>query len=334
MSGDWFATAPHVLSGETADVYFLRTREVMTAAGLNPIAAMEVFPSRAGILCGMREVHALLKAVLPSDADVWALGEGDAIAAKEVVLRIRALYLSYAIYETAILGILASETGWATAAADCVAAADGVPVVSFGARHVHPNAAAYIDYAAVIGGCASCSTPLGATLAGTEASGTMPHAMVICFGDTVEAALAFDKHVDAAAPRTVLVDTFLDEADEAVRVAGALGHRLQAVRLDTPSELGGVTPELVRRVRHRLDEQGFSRVRIFVSGGVTPERIREFGEARAPVDGFGVGSYISAAPPNDFTADLKEIDGRPVAKRGRTPGITPNPRLKPLDLSV
>jgi len=158
VSGNRFAPAPHVLSGETADVYFLRTREVMTAAGLNPIAAMEVFPSRAGVLCGMREVHALLRAILPSDAEVWALSEGDAIAAKEVVLRIVAPYLSYAVYETAILGILAGETGWATAAAECVAAADGIPVVSFGARHVHPNAAPSMDYAAVIGGCATCSS--------------------------------------------------------------------------------------------------------------------------------------------------------------------------------
>ncbi|RLE35846.1 nicotinate phosphoribosyltransferase, partial [Candidatus Acetothermia bacterium] len=48
----------------------------------------------------------------------------------------------------------------------------------------------------------------------------------------------------------------------------------------------------------------------------------------APVDAFGVGSAISGAPPIDFTADIKEIEGRPVAKRGRIPGITPNPRLK------
>ena len=65
-----------------------------------------------------------------------------------------------------------------------------------------------------------------------------------------------------------------------------------------------------------------------MSGGITPERIREFIEAGAPVDGFGVGSYISSAKPNDFTADLREIDGRPIAKRGRTPGITPNRRLQ------
>jgi nicotinate phosphoribosyltransferase len=299
----------------------------MEAAGLNPPAVMEIFPSRDGILCGVREVEALLRTVLPRDAEVMALNEGERTSAKEVVLRINAPYLSYAIYETAILGILAHETAWATAAAECVDAAAGIPVVSFGARHVHPNVAAHMDYAATIGGCAGCSTPLGAKLAGTEPSGTMPHAMVLCFGDTVEAALAFDRYASPEVPRTVLVDTFLDEPEESLRVAQALGDRLQAVRLDTPFELGGVTPDLVRQVRSRLDDAGFRQVRIFVSGGMTPTRIRKFIQTSAPVDGFGVGSHISSAPPNDFTADIKEIDGRPTAKRGRNPGITPNPRL-------
>jgi len=328
VTEDIFAPAPHILAGETSDVYFLRTRQVMGAAGLNPVAVMEVFPARAGVLCGVREVGALLRAVLPQDAEAWALSEGERISPKEVVLRIKAPYLSYAIYETAILGILAHETGWATAAAECVdPSAAGIPVVSFGARHVHPSAAPYMDYASIVGGCVSCSTPLGARLAATEPSGTMPHAMLLCFGDTVAAALAFDKYAEAETPRTVLVDTFLEEPEESLRVAQALGDRLQAVRLDTPSELGGVTPDLVQQVRSRLDEGGFTDVRIFVSGGMTPARIREFVSLEAPVDGFGVGSHISSAPPNDFTADLKEVDGRPIAKRGRTPGITPNPRL-------
>src|SRR3989304_1967747 len=42
---------------------------------------------------------------------------------------------------------------------------------------------------------------------------------------------------------------------------------------------------------------------------------------------FAVGSYISGAAPIDFTADIKEIAGRPVSKRGRLPGINPNDRL-------
>ena len=325
-----FRPPPQVMAGDTADVYFLRTRQVMEAEGLNPIATMEVFPHRDGLLCGMREVEALLRETLPKGAEAWALDEGETISQREVMLRINAPYLSYALYETAILGILAHESGWAQAARECVEAAQGVPVTSFGARHVHPLAAPYMDYAAIVGGCASGSTPLGARMAGKEPSGTMPHAMIICFGDTVKAAVAFDKHVEPDVPRVVLVDTFLDEPEEALRVAEALGERLQAVRLDTPSELGGVTPELVKETRARLDQAGFERVQLFVSGGVTPERIRHFLSSGAPVDGFGVGSYITSAQPNDFTADLKEVEGRPIAKRGRIPGITDNPRLKRL----
>ena len=52
------------------------------------------------------------------------------------------------------------------------------------------------------------------------------------------AAEAFDRHIDPEVPRIVLVDTFKDEAEESLRVADALGDRLWAVRLDTPSERG------------------------------------------------------------------------------------------------
>jgi nicotinate phosphoribosyltransferase len=34
-----------------------------------------------------------------------------------------------------------------------------------------------------------------------------------------------------------------------------------------------------------------------------------------------------SARPIDFTADLHEFEGKPIAKRGRIPGITPSPRL-------
>ena len=314
-----------VINGDSADIYFLRTRDVLAREGLNPVAAMELFPARDGLLCGMREAVALLKRVLPPGAEVWGLEEGEAMSRKETVLRITAPYQSYGIYETALAGYLSQESAWATAARECVEAADGVPVISFGARHVHPNVVAAMDYAAVVGGCASCSSVEGARLAGVAASGTMPHALIICLGDTVAAALAFDRHMPPDVPRTVLVDTFHDEAEESLRVAEAMRDRLQAVRLDTPGERGGVTPDLVKEVRARLDLAGFPSVQIFVSGGVTPERIATMGREGARVDGYGIGSYITSAPPIDFTADIHEIEGRPVAKRGRLPGITPNP---------
>jgi len=329
MPSPEFKPTPEVLSGDTADIYFVRTIDILRKEKLNPVATMEVFGSRAGILCGIEEVKALLNEVLPKDnREVWALAEGDTISHKEVALRITAPYQSYGVYETSIVGMLSQTSGWATAARECAEAAGDIPLVSFGARHVHPSVAGVMDYAAVVGGCTGCSSIAGARLAGVEASGTIPHALIIVVGDTVEATMLFDKHMPPEVPRVSLVDTFKDEAEESLRVAEALRDKLQSVRLDTPSERGGVTVELVNEVRARLDQAGFGHVKIFVSGGVNPERIAHFLEREAPVDGFGVGSYISGAKPIDFTADLHEIEGKPVAKRGRIPGITPNPRLK------
>ncbi|HEX2469937.1 MAG TPA: hypothetical protein VHK05_05060, partial [Candidatus Limnocylindrales bacterium] len=67
--------------------------------------------------------------------------------------------------------------------------------------------------------------------------------------------------------------------------------------------------------------------------GLDLERVRYFKEAGAPVDSYAVGAYISGATPIDFTGDIKEIDGRPIAKRGRIPGTTHSPRLQPVDLA-
>jgi nicotinate phosphoribosyltransferase len=185
-----------------------------------------------------------------------------------------------------------------------------------------------MDYSAIIGGCVGCSSIAGAKLADIEPTGTMPHALILIMGDTVKATLAFDKHMPPELPRVSLVDTLKDEAEESLRVAEALGDKLVSVRLDTPGERGRVTPDLVKEVKARLDLAGFKQVNIFVSGGINLERIKEFVDEKAPVDGFGVGSYITGAKPIDFTADLHEVEGKPIAKRGRIPGITLNPKLK------
>lgn len=310
-----------------ADLYFTNTREVLSREGIDPAVTMEVFPNGHGTLCGMTEVLENLAEVLPEDASVWALGERQPMSRREVVLRIEARYSSFGVYETAYLGTLAQKSGWATAARACVEAAAGIPVISFGARHVHPAISDQMEYSALVGGCSGCATPAGARLAGHEPTGTMPHALMLIMGDTLTAARAFDRHMPESIRRIVLVDTFMDEMEESVRLARKMGGRLLGVRLDTPSELGGVTPDLVSRVRSGLDRAGHREVKIYVSGGMTPERIREFVAAGSAVDGFGVGSAISGASPIDFTSDIKAVGRRPVAKRGRKPGLTENNRL-------
>jgi nicotinate phosphoribosyltransferase len=316
-------------TGPASDIYFKRAADTLAGAGLDPVVTMEYFCDRDGVLCGMKDVLGLLTRSLRESDEVWALHEGAPMAAREVVLRVRAPYSRFGRLETAILGMLASCSGWATGAREVVEAAAGRRVISFGARHVHPLVGPIMEYAAVVGGCVGCATPLGAELAGLAApSGTMPHAMILIFGDTVEAALAFDRHMPEDVLRIVLVDTFKDEAEESLRVAEAMRDRLRGVRLDTPWERGRVTVELVKEVRARLDLAGHGHVGIFVSGGLDADRVRQFVAAGAPVDSFGVGMSIAAAPPIGFTADIKEVDGEPRTKRGRIPGPTDAPRLR------
>ena len=323
-----FEIGRSVLTGYTADNELHRALSILRNEGINPEVVVEFTAERDGIFCGITEVKTLLDRVLPETGrEVWAIDEGVTVGGGEVALRIRAPYASFGLFETAILGTLASCTGWATAASECVDAGDGIPVIAYGARHVHPEVVGVMDYSAVVGKCASSSSVVGQQLHGLTPSGTMPHSLVLLMGDTVRSILAFDKHMPPEVPRVALVDTFKDEAEEALDVAKALRERLRGIRLDTPKERGGVTPELVHEIRARLDQGGHSHVDIFVSGGITPERIREFVDAGAPVSVFAVGYYIAAASPISFTADIKEIDGKAIAKRGRIPGLSVNPRL-------
>ncbi len=318
------ATHEEIYSGLTTDVYFVRTMEILESLGraATPVVA-EVFTSREGMMAGNDEVRSLLDG---RGVEVWALPEGQRFGDHEVVIRISGPYRNFGPCETPLLGILASTSAWATAASDCREAAGSKPFICFGARHLHPAVAPVMERAAIAGGAAGAACILAAKIAGAEPSGTIPHAAVLIAGDTLVVAEAYDRIMPPDSPRIILVDTFHDEAEETLRVARALGPRLGGVRLDTPGERGGVTPELVREIRARLDQEGFGYVKIFVSGGLDPERIRLLGEAGA--DAFGVGSYISRARPIDMTMDLKVVDGRPIAKRGRIPGITPTSRLK------
>jgi nicotinate phosphoribosyltransferase len=209
-------------------------------------------------------------------------------------MRLTGRYSQFGYLETAILGILASSSNWATAARLCKNEAKDKIVLAFGARFVHPAVAPVMERAALIGGIDDVSCVLGAKLYNKQPKGTMPHAFIIILNDTLEAAKIYDQFVEQDLSRIVLVDTFKDEVEEAIRIAKyfkEIGKSLYAIRLDTPKERGRVTPELVREIRAKLDLEGFKDVKIVVSGGLDPERIRILNQAGADI--FGVGSLYS-----------------------------------------
>ncbi|QZY56581.1 nicotinate phosphoribosyltransferase [Crassaminicella profunda] len=313
-----------ILSGLTTDVYFLRTLDILKYMNLDrEIVTAEIFARKPGVFVGIEEVKNMLK---DKDVEVWAVEEGETFEAKDTLVRIKGPYKEFGVLETAMLGSLASASGWATAANRVKEACEGKSFLCFGARHVHPAVAPVMERAALIGGANGASCVLAAKLMNIEASGTIPHAAMLIAGDTLKVSKVYNEVTPESHKRIVLVDTFKDEVEESLRIAEELGDKLFGIRLDTPSERGGVTPHLVRELRSKLDINGYNHVKIVVSGGLTPEKIRILSEAGA--DSFGVGSYISGAPAIDMTMDIKEVAGKPVAKRGRIPGLVENSKLK------
>ena len=266
------------------------------------------------MLAGIEEAAALLEG-LPVDA--WAMDEGTLFGPHQPVLVIEGTYVEWAEYETALLGLLCQASGIATKAARCKRAAGERQVISFGARRMHPALAPMIERNAFIGGCDGVAVTKSAELIDADPTGTIPHSLVLLFGDTVQALAAFNEVVDQKVRRVALIDTLQDEKFEAIRVAEALGKDLYAVRLDTPSSRRGDFFQILSEVRWELDIRGFEHVKILASGGIDEYEILKLNSL---VDGYGVGTSIANAPVLSFALDIMEIEGRPMAKRGKRSG--------------
>jgi nicotinate phosphoribosyltransferase len=145
--------------------------------------------------------------------------------------------------------------------------------------------------------------------------GTMAHSYIQAHeSETV----AFERFAHARPEGVVfLIDTYDTEA--AARKVVALAPRLKAagisvsgVRLDS-----GDLIALSKSVRRILDEGGLADVTIFASGGLDEDELLAIARAKAPIDGFGIGTSLttsSDAPAFDCAYKLQEYAGLPRRK--------------------
>ena len=314
------ATWKEAREGLITDIYFERTKKILKAKGIDVSVRAEfmahVLPLNWpwAVLAGVEECVEILKD-LP--VDVRMMKEGTIFGANQPVMEIAGRYLDFGQYETTILGLICQASGIATRAARCKKAAGSKEVISFGARRMHPTIAPLIERNAYIGGCDGVSVSLGAKLIAKEPVGTMPHALILIMGDTVRATEAFDEVIEPKVRRVSLIDTFNDEKIEALNVAGKLGGKLYAVRLDTPRSRRGDFLEIMKEVRWELDLRGYKEIKLFLSGGIDENDIERY---NVFADAYGVGTAVSNAPVVDFSMDIIEIDGHPIAKRGKMSG--------------
>jgi nicotinate phosphoribosyltransferase len=309
-----------IIKGKITDVYFERTLKILKAKKINPVVKAEFIAKSLpndwqwAVLAGMEEVSYLLKHLR---IKARSLKEGTVFYPYEPVIEIEGRYQDFCIFETALLGLICQASGVATKAARFKKLAEDRPVISFGARRMHPVLAPMIERNAYIGGCDGVAVVKSGEIIGEDPMGTMPHALIICMGSTVEAIRAYDEVLEPEFKRVALIDTFLDEKFEALNVAEAMGEKLFAMRLDTPSSRRGNFYRILEEVRWELDLRGYKSIKLFVSGGIKEHDVPVLNTF---VDAYGIGTSISNAPVVDFSMDIMEVEGEPLAKRSKWSG--------------
>jgi nicotinate phosphoribosyltransferase len=309
-----------IIKGRITDVYFDRTLKILKEKGINPLVKVEFIAKtlpegwRWAVFTGLDEALSLTK-YLP--VKVRAVREGTFVHPYEPVMEIEARYQDLCVYETALLGLICQASGVATKAARFKKLAGDRTVISFGARRMHPTLAPMIERNAYVGGCDGVSVVKSGEVIGEDPMGTMPHALIICMGSTVDAIKAYDEILEPDVKRVALIDTFLDEKFEVVNVAEAMGDKLFAVRFDTPGSRRGNFYRIIEECRWELDLRGYRHVKFYVSGGIKEEDVPVLNPV---VDGYGIGTSISNSPVIDYSMDIVEVEGKPLAKRGKWSG--------------
>ncbi len=228
--------------------------------------------------------------------DVWAMPEGTVIFPHEPIVTVRGPAMQAMMLETMLLLTINHQSLIATKANRITRAADGRPVMEFGARRAHGYGAAYYGArAAVIGGCAGTSCLLTAKDFDVPPSGTMAHSWVQLFDDEYSAFKAYaEKYPDSC---MLLVDTYnvlksgipnaIKVFDEVLK---PLGKRPLGIRIDS----GDIT-YITKKARKMLDDAGYSDCKICVSNSLDEYLIRDMIFQGAKVDSYGVGERLITA---------------------------------------
>jgi nicotinate phosphoribosyltransferase len=228
---------------------------------------------------------------LKFSCNVHAIPEGTPVFAYQPLVRVVGPIIQCQILETALLNIINFQTLIATKAARVCLAAQGEPVLEFGARRAQGfDGALSASRAAFIGGCSATSNVLAGKLLGIPVKGTHAHSWVMTFDDELE---SFQKYAAAMPNNCVfLVDTYntLNGVRHAVAVGKTLretGHEMIGVRLDS-GDLAALSIE----ARKLLDDGGFPDAKIFASNDLDETIIESLKTQGAQISVWGVGTRL------------------------------------------
>jgi nicotinate phosphoribosyltransferase len=249
--------------------------------------------------------------------EVHAMAEGTVFFPDEPILRVTAPIAQAQLVESRIINLLHFETLIASKAARCVLVAPDKLLVDFGLRRAHGAEAGLLAArASYIAGFQGTATVLAGKLFDIPTYGTMAHSFVQAHDEEGTAFEHFARSLPANA--VLLIDTYDTEAAayKVVELARRLKQEdisIKGVRIDS-----GDLIEHANRVRRILDAGGFAGISLFASGNLDEYEVKKIIDARAAVDGFGIGTRVDTsvdAPYLDCAYKLEEYGGRPRRKR-------------------
>lgn len=228
--------------------------------------------------------------------DVWAIPEGTPVFPKEPIITVRGPITELFLIETLLLLNINHQSLIATKANRIVRAAQGRPVMEFGARRAHGmDASVYGARAAYIGGCVGTSCVKAGRDFDIPVSGTMAHSWVQLFDSEYEAFKAYaevypDKSLFLVDTYDVLKSGIPNTIKVANEVLKPLGCRPLGIRIDS----GDIT-YLSKRARKMLDAAGYPDCSICISNSLDEYLIRDMLMQGAKIDSFGVGERLITA---------------------------------------
>ncbi len=227
------------------------------------------------------------------ECDVWAVPEGTPVFPGEPIVTVKGPVIQAQLVETMVLLTINHQSLIATKANRICRASEGRAVMEFGSRRAQgANGAILGARAAYIGGCVGTACALCERDYGIPALGTMAHSWIQMFDTEYDAFKAYAEcYPDSA---TLLIDTYnvlKSGLPNAIKVFKEVlvpkGYRPAGVRIDS----GDIT-YLTKKIRAKLDEEGFQDCKIVVSNSLDEDIIRDIIKQGACVDSFGVGERL------------------------------------------
>lgn len=258
-----------------------------------------------------------------------ALEEGSRCTANEPLIKVQGPLLQCQLLETPLLNMINFSTLIATKAHRVVQAAQGDPVIEFGARRAQGvNGALLASRSAYVGGVESTSNTLAGKLYGIPVSGTVAHSWVMAFPTELQ---AFQRYAEVFPDRNILlVDTY--DTIEGVKNAIKIGPSLKGIRLDS-----GDLATLSIESRELLDQAGLKNAKIYASGDLDEYKIADLKRRGCKIDCWGVGTALVTAkdhPYLDGVYKLSTIDHHYKQKLSENKPSLPMPvstdRLTPI----